>query len=200
LGLKLDKYKGPITRSKIKQLFVLRSENHIHGISLDMAERNEQLREETHEERQGGGRDVARNQENLRFENRRRIRDSPLNLLGEKHDLPVLPKGTLKEFSEDGAIDAKRHLHLFLNVCDFHCVEYEDVMVRLFLQTFSGRVYEWYMALPSRSIHSFNDLEAMFLTMFSPPISYHTLLIDFTQIGLRKNERIRDFNLKLIKP
>jgi hypothetical protein len=96
----------------------------------------------------------------------------------------------LKEFSGDGTIDAKRHLHLFLDVCDFHRVEYDDVMVRLFLQTLSGRAYEWYMTLPSRSIRSFNDLEAMFLTMFTPPIAYHTLLTDFTQIGLRKNERI----------
>jgi hypothetical protein len=72
-------------------------------------------------------------------------------------------------------------------------------MVRLFLQTLSERAYEWYTMFPSRSIRSFNDLEAMFLTMFSPPISYHTLLTDFTQIGLRKNERIRDFNLRFNK-
>jgi hypothetical protein len=150
-------------------------------------------------ERQGGGRDVARNQENLRFENPRRIRDSPLNLLGEKHDLPVLPKGTLKEFSGDGAIDAKRNLHLFLDVCDFHCVEYDDIMVGLFLQTLSGRAYEWYTAFPCISIRSFNDLKSMFLTIFSPPISYHTLLNNFTQIGLRKNERIRYFNLRFNK-
>jgi hypothetical protein len=102
------------------------------------------------------------NSENLRFENRRRVRDFPLNLLGEKHDLSVLPKGTLKEFFGDGEIDAKRHLHLFLDVCDFHRVEYEDVMVRLFLQTLLGGAYEWYTTLPSISILSFNDLEAMF--------------------------------------
>jgi hypothetical protein len=118
-----------------------------------------------------------------------------LNLLGEKHDLPICAKGTLKEFSVDGTIDAKRHLHLFLDVCDFHCVEYDDVMVRLFLQTLSRRVYEWYMKFPNRSIFSFNGLKAMFLTMFSPPISYHTLLTNFTQIGLRKNEIIQYFNL-----
>jgi hypothetical protein len=35
--------------------------------------------------------------------------------------------------------------------------------------------------------------------MFSPPIAYHTLLTDFTQIGLRKSERIRDFNLRFNK-
>jgi hypothetical protein len=52
-----------------------------------------------------------------------------LNLLREKHDLPVLPKGTLKEFSGDKEIDAKRNLHLFLNVFYFHHVEYDDAMV-----------------------------------------------------------------------
>jgi hypothetical protein len=72
-------------------------------------------------------------------------------------------------------------------------------MVRLFIQTLSERVYEWYMKLPSRSIGSFNDLEAMFLTMFTPLVAYHTLLTDFTQIGLRKNERIQDFNLRFNK-
>jgi hypothetical protein len=135
--LNLDEYKGPITKSKSNKIRILRSENHIPGTSSNMEKRNEQLHEEPHEERQGGGRDVARNQENLRFENRRRIRDSPLNIIGEKHNLPVLPKGTLKEFSRDGKIDAKRHLHLFLDVCDFHCVEYDDVMVMLFMKTLS---------------------------------------------------------------
>jgi hypothetical protein len=67
--LKLEKYKGPITRSKIKQLFVLRSEKSISGIYLDMAERNKQPRDKHHEERQGGGRDAARNEGNPRFEN-----------------------------------------------------------------------------------------------------------------------------------
>jgi hypothetical protein len=55
------------------------------------------------------------------------------------------------------------------------------------------------MTLPNRSIHSFNDPEAMFLTMFSPPIYYHTLLTHFTQIGLRENERIQDFNIRFNK-
>jgi hypothetical protein len=42
----------------------------------------------------------------------------------------------------------------------------------------------------------FNDLESMFLTIFTPPISYHNLLTDFTHICLRKNERIQDFILR----
>jgi hypothetical protein len=201
--LKLYEYKGPITRSKSKQLCILSSGKHIPEISSDMTGRNEQPREEPqrepHEERQGGGGGGGRNQEDLIFGNRRRVRDSPLNLRGEQHDLLILPKGTLKEFFGDGTIDAKGHLNLFLYVFYFHCVEYDDVMVRLFLQTLSGRSYEWYTTLPTRSIGSFNNLEAMFLTMFSPPVAYHTLLTNFTQIDLMKNERIQDFNLRFNK-
>jgi hypothetical protein len=68
----------------------------------------------------------------------KRIIYSPLDILREKHDLPVLPKCTLKSFSVDKTIDAKRNLDLFLDVCDLHCVEHDDVMVRLFLQTLLG--------------------------------------------------------------
>jgi hypothetical protein len=52
--LKLDKYKGPITRSKSKQLHTSESEKHILDEKeklLDMAERNEERHEEPHEER-----------------------------------------------------------------------------------------------------------------------------------------------------
>jgi hypothetical protein len=101
--------------------------------SLEMAVRDEQPQNEHHEERQGGERDVGRNQGILGFGNRRRVRYSLVNLIGEQHELHVLPKSTLKEFSGDRTIDAKRQLHLFLDVCDFHRVEYDYGMVRLFL-------------------------------------------------------------------
>jgi hypothetical protein len=125
---------------------------------------------EHQEERQAGKRYLARNQGIPGFGNRRRVRDSPLNLMGEQHELPVLPKGTLKEFVRDGTIDAKRHLHLFINVCDFYRVEHDDIMVRLFFQTLSERAYERYTKFPNRSIRSFNDLEVMFLNMFPPKL------------------------------
>jgi hypothetical protein len=53
---------------------------------------------------------------------------------------------------------------------------------------------------PLNSINlSFDDLENIFMTIYAPPISYHTLLTQFTQIHLKKGERIRDFNLQLFK-
>jgi hypothetical protein len=115
---------------------------------------------------------------------RRRVRNSPLNLQGEQHQLPTLPQGVLPTFSGDGVMDPKIHMDLFLNMCEIHLVEHDDVMVRLFLQTLTGLAYEWYMSLPSRSISSFDDLEAMFLTMYAPPVAYHTLLTQFTQMKI----------------
>jgi hypothetical protein len=96
----------------------------------------------------------------------------------------------LKEFSGDGTIDAKIDVDLFLDVCDFHLVEYDDDMVRLFLQTLSGQAYEWYTKFPTGSIGPFNDIESMFLAMLASTVAYHTLLTNFTQICLKKNERI----------
>jgi hypothetical protein len=145
-------------------------------------EPREEPRREPHEERQGGG--DGRNQEGLRFGNQRRIRDSPLDLRGEKHDLPILLKGTLKEFYGDRTIDSKRHFDLFLDVFNFHRVEHDDVMVRLLMKTLSVQAYEWYMTLPTRSISSFNDLEAMFLTMFACPVAYHLLSPNIVSLPL----------------
>jgi len=83
-----------------------------------MARRNEESHEEpreepqreNHEERQGGG-GGGINQEGIIFGNRRIIRDSPLDLQGDQHDLPILPERNLKEFFRDWTIDAKRHLN-----------------------------------------------------------------------------------------
>jgi hypothetical protein len=96
-------------------------------------------------------------------------------------------------------MDPKRHMDQFLSMCEIHLIEHDDVMVRVFLQMLIGPSYEWYMSLPSWSISSFDDLETMFMTMYAPPIAYHTFLTQFTQIHLRKGERIKDFNLRFFK-
>jgi hypothetical protein len=84
-------------------------------------------------------------------------------------------------------------------MCEIHVIEHDDVMVRMFLKTLIGTAYEWYLSLPTHSIASFDDVESMFMTMYVPPVMYHTLLTQFTQIHLKKGEKIRDFNLRFYK-
>jgi hypothetical protein len=81
----------------------------------------------------------------------------------------------------------------------YYLIEHDDVMVRVFMQTLIGLSYEWYMSLPTRSISSFDDFDTMFMTMYSPSMAYHTLLTYFTQIHLKKGEKIRYFNLRFFK-
>jgi len=96
-------------------------------------------------------------------------------------------------------MDPKRHIDQFLRICGIYLIEHDDEMVKVFLQTLIGLIYEWYLSLPTHSIGSFDDLENMFMTMYAPPISYHTLLTQFTQIHLKKQEIISDFNLRFFK-
>ena len=107
--MKLDKYKGPITRIKSNQLHSSESEKHIldeKEKKLYMAERNEERCEEPHEERWEERHEERReerweekrHEERQIFINLRRIRDSPLDLWGEQHEIPLLPKVTLKTF------------------------------------------------------------------------------------------------------
>jgi hypothetical protein len=185
----MESYKGPLTRSKSKKLVtqeVGQSSRSETSEILIMGDREEQRNEIPNEERERNNR--QRNP-------RRRARSNPLNLHGEQHTFPTLPQGVLPVFSGDGIMDPKRHMDQFLSVCDIHLIEHDDVMVRVFLQTLIGPTYEWYLSLPTQSIGSFDDLESMFMTMYAPPIAYHTLLTQFTQIHLKKGERIRDFNL-----
>jgi hypothetical protein len=185
----MESYKGLITKSKRKQPQVPKvgeiytNKKGRHPVMGDRQERNGNP--EIHEERHKSP--------------RRRVRNSPLNIQGEQHQLPTLPQGALPTFSRDGVMDPKRHLDLFLNTCDIRLIEHDYVMVILFLQKLTGLEYEWYKSLPTRSIEAFDDIETIFFTMYSHLIAYHTLLTKFTQIHLKKGERIRYFNTIFFK-
>jgi len=111
----------------------------------------------------------------------------------------LFPKAPLRHILEMEQWMLKYMLVFFLNICDFHLVEHDHVIVRIFIQTLLGKAYECYTTFTSISIGSFDDLKAMFLNMFSPPVTYHTLLTNFTQICLKKNDRIRDIDLIFYK-
>lgn len=93
----------------------------------------------------------------------------------------------------------EKHLNQFISICEIHSIIEDDVMVRVFLQTLVDPTYNWYLSLPDHSISSFDDMEDAFLFRYSQPIPYYTLLTDFTQIHLEKNEKLRDFNLRFHK-
>ena len=59
-----------------------------------------------------------------------------------------------------------------------------------------GPTYDWYFFLSSNSITCFNDVKYDFLMRYSQPVSYYTLLSEFTQVHLQKNEKVQDFDFR----
>jgi hypothetical protein len=67
-------------------------------------------------------RDTFENHEEIRRQRipKRRVRNIPLNLKGKQHQLPTLSQGALPIFSGDGSMNPKKHMDLFLNLCEIH--------------------------------------------------------------------------------
>jgi hypothetical protein len=108
----MEKYKGLIIGSKSKQFWISK----LGESSIKEKERNPVMGDkdenpDDHEERH----------ERHKFP-QRRDRNSPLNLLGEQNQLPTLPQGALPVFLGDRAVYPKRHMNLFLDMCEFHLI------------------------------------------------------------------------------
>ena len=101
--------------------------------------------------------------------------------------MPSFPTSILPLFNGDGVMNPENNLNKFLTICNIHLVLEDDVMVRVFFQTIVGASYDWYLPLPTNSITCFNDIEYAILMRYSQAVAYHTFLIDFTQIHLKRN-------------
>jgi hypothetical protein len=124
---------------------------------------------------------------------------SPLDFRGQQQRVQTLPQGCLPIFNGDGSRSPKRHMDQFLAMCDMHFINHDDILVTTFLQKLVVLASYWFRSLPTGSITCFDDLKDMFLTQYTHPIIYHTLLTKFTRIHLEKGERIRDFNLSYFR-
>ena len=56
---------------------------------------------------------------------RRRVRSSPLNLHGERHQMPTLPQDVIPIFFGDGIMDPENHLDRLLTICDIYLIEHD---------------------------------------------------------------------------
>lgn len=62
-----------------------------------------------------------------------------------------------------------------------------------------GLAYDCYLYLPIGLITCFNNIKDSLLLSYSQLIAYHTLLTNFTQIQLKKNEKIQDFHCRFFR-
>lgn len=55
-------------------------------------------------------------------------------------------------FDDTQTITTQQQVDKMNDLFDLHEVEIEDVMMRLFVQSFGGEVWKWFRALPAASI------------------------------------------------
>lgn len=70
------------------------------------------------------------------------------------HDIPSNVFKTLLEFDATMKKIAYEHCVDVVNLAKIHNIQHEDIMVRLLVQSFKGKVLDWYQVLASGSITS----------------------------------------------
>ena len=91
------------------------------------------------------------------------VRFTPIVLPAQLHDLPQGYSQKIKTYGAKGDITAQQHLDRFNDFCDLEEVDYEDVKMRLFSQSFYGKVKKSFGGLAAGSIHDFQEFEVVFL-------------------------------------
>jgi hypothetical protein len=89
-------------------------------------------------------------------------RFAPLALPAQLHDLPLGYSQRIETYGAEGDVSAQHHIIRFNDFCDLEEVDHEDAKMRLFAQSLTGEVKEWFGGLPAGSIHSFHEFETIF--------------------------------------
>jgi hypothetical protein len=83
-----------------------------------------------------------------------------------------------------------QHLIISLTI---KVLEYEDVYMRIFVQTFEGEVRTWFKGFPPNSINSWDDLETAFLRQWGEKKDHLYFLTEFGNLKKKQNESVSDF-------
>ena len=83
-------------------------------------------------------------------------RFAPLVLLAQLHDLPLGYSQRIRTYGVEGDVSAQQHIIRFNDFCDLEEVDHEDAKMRLFSQSLTSEVKEWFRGLLAGSIHSFH--------------------------------------------
>jgi hypothetical protein len=91
-------------------------------------------------------------------------------------------------FAGKFGVSVEDHLADFLKVVDDCEVEYEDVVMRMFVQTLEGDARIWYKSLPDASIDGWDSFQEKFTERWADKqdnFSYLKLLIILKRMRMR---------------
>jgi hypothetical protein len=95
---------------------------------------------------------------------------------------------SLPKFTGEGDLTTTEHMALFDQFVDILGIEYEDVYMRLFVQTFEGQVKTWFRGLPANSITTYDELETAFLRQWGEKKDHLYYLTEFGALRKKASE------------
>ncbi|KAI0493920.1 hypothetical protein KFK09_024047 [Dendrobium nobile] len=114
----------------------------------------------------------------------------------EEFDSVPYPKGfvppSFKNF--DGTGNPKQHLAHF-RASSYNAGGSDALLFRQFVSSLSGIAFDWYAKLPNGSIHTLNDLEAMFVKRFAGA-KHHITVGDLVVETQKPEENLVDYILR----
>jgi hypothetical protein len=100
----------------------------------------------------------------------------------------ILPK-----FAGEGDLTITEHTIFFEQFVDILGIEDEYVYMRLLVQTFEGKVINWFRGLLVDSIPSYNDLETSLLRQWGEKKTHMYYLTEFGSLRKKTSETILEF-------
>ena len=126
-------------------------------------------------------------------------RFAPLALPAQLHDLPLGYSQRIRTYGAEGDVSSQQHISSFNDFCDLEEVDHEDAKIRLFSQSLTGEVNEWFRCLLAGRIHNFHEFETIFLGKWERKKNFLHLLTQYNNLRRNPNELVQDFSYKFKK-
>jgi hypothetical protein len=97
-------------------------------------------------------------------------------------------KKRLPEFAGNNVVSIKDILTTFLKFVDDLEVKYEDVLVKMFVQTLEWNARAWYKSLPTATIDGWEFFKRKFIAKWGDKEENSFLLVKFTSSRKNKNK------------
>jgi hypothetical protein len=118
----------------------------------------------------------------------------PMNPLPAGDYLKYMPK-----FSGEGDITAEEHLDSFYSYEDNLNIDYEDVWMRVFVQSLDGEVRKWFRGLAPGSITGIEALDNVFLRQWGDRKDYMYYMTEFGSLKKMEGESVSNFSKRFNK-
>jgi hypothetical protein len=122
-------------------------------------------------------------------------RYAPLVLPNNIHPLPgndymkYLPR-----FDNGGETTVEEHLTAFYSFADNFQVDYDDVWMKIFVQSLDGEVRKWFVKLRANSITTITDLDATFLRNWGDKKDGLYYMTKFNNLQRKNGEFVIEFS------